>query len=326
MDLNSEKEIKNIVNPRLKRIATYRLDYVNEQIKAIKEQKLFKDEENVLIREIKDIPLYSNAIYEVRLKERDNAYKWLELKYLQESDIDKIEYPSSNATSIIKKKLSEYSIGELKTRYIKNPIFLSEKPILVKKTRQKSFFQDLYQLDDGRYVYSRDVFMTYIFVPKGSNRKDAKREIEFLKFFDAIKIITAEKPDKIDYSKLIMKPDYDLLFTLSKNDIVYLPEEELTDEQINEINWSNRSEIIPKLYVVKEMPASLGKIVFQHIYKSNSISVSEEEAKSLFGNSNINKLEEEIKYGDANMWKRCIKVRIDKLGKNIKPFWDMNYM
>ncbi len=319
MDLNSEKEIKDIVNPRLKRIASYRLGYVNEQIKAIKDQKLFKDEENALIRQVKDIPLYSNAIYEVRVKKEENEYKWIELKTLTLSDIEKIEYANSITTSAIKKKISEYSLDELRTHYITSPIFLSEKHILVNKARQKSFFQDLYQLNDGRHVYSRDVFMTYIFVPKGVNRKDAKREIEFLKFFDAVKIITSEKPDKIDYTKLMVKPEYELLFTLSKNDIVYLPEKELTDEQLNEINWANRSEVIPKLYVVKEMPASLGKIIFQHIYKSDSISVSEEEAKSLFGDSK--KLEEEIKYGDTNMWKRCIKVNIDKLGNSIKPFW-----
>jgi len=322
MDLNSEKEIKDISNPRLRKIAQYRLDYVNKQIDVIKKLKFsFKEEENIKIRELKEVPLYNNAIYEVRVKLNDGKHKWIEIKDLENTDLENIEYAKPETTIAIKCKLKEFSLNELKERYITNPIFLSEKPIVVKKARQKSFFQDLYELNDGRYVYSRDVFMTYIFVPKGSNRKDAKREIEFLKFFDAVKIITAEKPDKINYSALITKPECDLLFTLSKNDIVYLPDDVLTDEQIAEVDWNDRSEIISRLYVVKEMTPSRNEIVFQHLYKSDSIRVDEDEAKNIL---NLSKLEEEIKYGDTNMWKRCIKVSIDRLGREIKPYWHNN--
>src|SRR5690606_21386817 len=63
MDLNSDKEIKDISNPRLRRIAKYRLNYISDQIEAIKKLDLFPEEKNALIREVKDIPLYSNAIY-----------------------------------------------------------------------------------------------------------------------------------------------------------------------------------------------------------------------------------------------------------------------
>jgi len=319
MDLNSEKEIKDISNPRLRKIAQYRLKYINDKIAEIKALKLpFKEEENTKIRELKEIPLYNNAIYEVRVKQKDGKYIWIEIKHLENSDIENIEYAKLETTLAIKNKLKEFSLDELKERYISNPIFLSDKPTLVKKARQKSFFQDLYELNDGRYVYSRDVFMTYIFVPETSNRKDAKREIEFLKFFDAVKIVTLEKPDKIDYQKLIKKEGYKLIFTLSKNDVVYIPDEILTDEQIAEINWGDKNEIIPKLFVVKEMTPSRNEIVFQHINKSDSIKVNGDEAKNIL---NTEKLEEEIKYGDTNMWKRCIKVNIDKLGKEILPYW-----
>lgn len=320
MDLNSEKEIKDFSNPRLRRIGLYRLNYINKKNAEIKALKLpFKEEENTLIRELKEIPLYNNAIYEVRIKQKDGKYQWVEIKDLQHSDLENIEYAKPETTIAIKNKLSEFSLEELKERYISKPIFLSAKPILVKKARQKSFFQDLYELNDGRYVYSRDVFMSYVFVPEDSNRKDDKRELEFLKFFDAVKIVTLEKPDKINYQDLMKKEGYKLLFTLSKNDIVYLPDEVLSDEQIAEINWENRSEIIPRLFVVKEMPASLGKIVFQHLYKSDSIRVNGDEAENIL---NTEKLEEEIKYGDINMWKRCIKIDIDKLGRYVKPIFN----
>lgn len=318
MDLNSSKEVKDIANPKLRRIASYRLAYINAAIEAIKKQKFDKEDENEKIRATKEIPLFSNAIYEVRVKQEDGSFRWIEIKDLKPSDIEDIEYSKVEATNAIKARMKEFDLDLLKERYVNNPIFLSGKPIVVKKARQKSFFQDLYELNDGRFVYSRDVFMTYIFIPKNSG-KDAKREIEFLKFFDAVKIITAEKPDKIDYKTLLVKPEHDLLFTLSKNDIVYLPNEVLSEAQMSEINWKDRSQIIPKLYVVKEMTPSRNEIVFQHIYKSDSIKVSEEEAKNLLHTS---KLEEEIKYGDTNMWKRCIKVSIDKLGTGVKPFWE----
>jgi len=322
MDLNSEKEIKDISNPRLRRIGQYRLNYINKKIAEIKALKLpFKEEENTRIREVREIPLYNNAIYEVRIKYKDGKFNWIEIKDLQISDLENIEYAKPETTVAIKNKLKEFSLDELKERYISNPIFLSEKPTLVKKARQKSFFQDLYELNDGRYVYSRDVFMTYVFVPEVSNRKDAKRELEFLKFFDAVKIVTLDKPDKIDYKKLIKKENYKLLFTLSKNDVVYIPDEVLTDEQIAEINWNEKREIIPKLFVVKEMTPSRNEIVFQHLYKSDSIRVNGDEAENIL---NTEKLEEQIKYGDTNMWKRCIKVNIDRLGREIKPYWENN--
>lgn len=319
MDLNSEKEIKDISNPRLRRIGQYRLNYINKKITEIKALKLpFKEEENTKIREVREIPLYNNAIYELRIKEKDGKFIWIEIKDLQHSDLENIEYVRPETTIAIKNKLKEFSLDELKETYISNPIFLSEKPTLVKKARQKSFFQDLYELNDGRYVYSRDVFMTYVFVPEDSNRQDARRELEFLKFFDAVKIVTLDKPDKIDYQKLIKKEDYKLLFTLSKNDIVYIPDEVLMDEQIAEINWKEKKEIIPKLFVVKEMTPSRNEIVFQHLYKSDSIRVNGDEAENIL---NTEKLEEQIKYGDTNMWKRCIKVDIDRLGREIKPYY-----
>uniref|UniRef100_A0AAU6WL30 Uncharacterized protein n=1 Tax=Chryseobacterium endophyticum TaxID=1854762 RepID=A0AAU6WL30_9FLAO len=206
MDLNNEKEIKDFANPRLRRIGLFRLNYVNKKIAEIKALKLpFKEDENNRIREVKEIPLYNNAIYEVRIRQKDGKHNWIEIKDLQQSDLENIEYAKSEMTIAIKNKLSEFSLDELKETYVSNPIFLSDRPTPVKKARQKSFFQDLYELKDGRYVYSRDVFMTYVLVPEDTNRKDAKRELEFLKFFDAVKIVTLEKPDKIDYRTLVKK-------------------------------------------------------------------------------------------------------------------------
>ena len=259
-------------------------------------------------------------------------FEWVELKDLGQDDFDKIEYSKSKTTRIIKDKINEIGLTKLKETYFENPIFISDRPIPIKKVRQKAWFQDLYEITKGRYVYSRDAFMVYFFIARNNEEDNYKREIKFLKFIDAIGIIDSEKPNKIDYTKLIDKQisndefqegiKYDLLFTLAKNDLVYLPETILTKEQIDEINWDNKQTILPYLYVVKDMNPSLEKILFQHINKADAIKITEADAKSLFKNSDMKEQIEEIKYGTVDMLQRCIKVFTDKLGTKVIPYWE----
>jgi hypothetical protein len=109
--------------------------------------------------------------------------------------------------------------------------------------------------------------------------------------------------------------EYDLVFTLIKNDLVYLSDNVLTKEQSEEIDWSNKQAILPYLYIVKDMNPSQKLIVFQQLHKADSIKISEADFKSLFNNSELKEQTEEIKYGTVPMLQRCIKVFIDKLGK-----------
>jgi hypothetical protein len=176
--------------------------------------------------------------------------------------------------------------------------------------------------------------MTYFFQEK---TKDGEIDIsknktaKFLKFIDAVNIINTEKPNSIDYKKIINKEktndeiqngiDYDLVFTLSKNDMVYLPDNLLTKEEIEEINWNNKKEISQYLYIVKDMNPSRKEIVFQHFYKADSIKITEADAKSIFDNPDLKAQIEEIKYGTVPMLQRCIKVFSDKLGKKVVPYW-----
>ena len=71
MDLNKEKEVTKIADPRTKRIAAYRLAYVNKRKNAIDKLDLSVPEKNKLKREIEALQLYSNAIYEVRIRRDD---------------------------------------------------------------------------------------------------------------------------------------------------------------------------------------------------------------------------------------------------------------
>ncbi len=332
MNLNNEKEVRNIADPRIKRLAEYRLNYVNEQIASIDKLDRDKKEKDSLKARAKELKLYSNAIYEVRVKKNENSFEWIELKYFNSSDFDKISYAKPETTRQVKEKLTKHGLSELKKTYFKNPIFLSEKPIEVKKVRQKSYFQNLFEVTPKRYVQIEETFMTYFFKEKQGGDSSKIKVIKFLKFIDAINIINALKPDSIDYKKLIEKEksneelqngvEYDLIFTLVKNDLVYLPKAELTEEQIKEINWGDKKELVPYLYIVKDMNPSLNTIVFQQFYKADTIEISEADAKSIFKNPDLKKQVEEIKYGTVPMLQHCIKVFTDKLGKKIIPYWE----
>ena len=70
------------------------------------------------------------------------------------------------------------------------------------------------------------------------------------------------------------------------------------------------------------MNPSLSKIVFQHLYKADSIKITEADSKFLFNNPELKEQTEEIKYGTVPMLQRCIKVFTDKLGKKVVPYWE----
>lgn len=323
MNLNNEKEIKDIANPRIKRIAAYRLAFINKKKEEIDKLGSDKKEKDELKKEAESLPLYSNAIYEVRVEKGKNNFEWIELQNLCEDDFNNIKYARQNITRIVKEKILEVGLDKLKKEYFDNPIFISKQPIPIKKARQKAYFQDLYEITKGRYVYSLDTFMVYFLVDKNIDDEIKKREIKFLKFIDAIGIIDAEKPRKIDCSKLIGEnTNYNLLFTLSKNDMVYIPKTVLSKEELDNVDWEDIKTMSPYLYVVKDMNPSLKKILFQHVNKADSIKINEADAKSLFKNSEMKEQVEEIKYGTVDMMQRCIKVFTDKLGKKIVPYWE----
>ena len=335
MDLNSKTakidEIKSIADPRIKRIAEYRRNLIIVRKKEIDDNDLPKAEKDKLKREAEALPLYSNAIYEVRVKRSADKFEWIELKDFNWNDFEKIEYAKKETTQLVKNKLKEVNFEKLKGSYFDNPIFLSQTPILIKKVRQKAYFQDLYEVTNGRYVYSSEMFMTYFLKNKNDEKVNTKREIKFLKYIDAVSIINAQKPNKIDYKNLIENEktnsellnglEYDLLFTLAKNDLVYLPD---TNEDVEKIDWNSIKAISSKLYIVKDMNPSRNEIVFQQFYKADAIKISEADAKSLFKNPELKEQTEEIKYGDTKTWQNCIKVFTDKLGKKVVPYWEFS--
>jgi hypothetical protein len=329
MDFNIEKEVSEIADPRIKRLAGYRLAHVNKRKNEINKLELSTTEKNELKRKIESLQLFSNAIYEVRVKRSVDKFDWVEIKDFNWNDLEKIEYAKNERTQLVKSKLKEIDFWKLQASYFDSPIFLSPTPILIKKVRQKAWVQDLYEISSRRYVDSSDVFMTYFFKEKNDERQSGNRKWKFLKYLDAVRIISVEKPNRIDYTKLIEKEKttaellnnvkYDLLFGLAKNDLVYLPS---SDDEIENIDWNDVAAISSKLFIVKDMNPSQKKILFQQLYKADAINISEADAKSLFNDPELKEQTEKIKYGVIEMMQSCIKVFTDKLGKKVIPYWE----
>ncbi|CAN5609923.1 type II CRISPR RNA-guided endonuclease Cas9 [soil metagenome] len=342
MDLNKLDEIEKIADARLKRLARYRLNYVNSQLSQIDKEKLDNKEKDLAKSLIKAIPLFSNAIYEVRVKREDydqklktheNPYEWIELKDLKLGSselISKIEYPNAKQTKAIKEKL----IGILKKNndfgdYFKNPLFISNAPIPVKKVRKLFKTKDLFEIRTKVFVEAIDSFMAYIFVPKKNAtseiNKHLKRRVEVLKFIEAINIINNEKPDKIKYSELFPLKDivnYELAFTLAKRDLVFLPEKAISEEEINLIDWDDNALISERLFIVKDISPSRSEVFkFQKHLHASTITINDEDAKSIFNNPDLKSQFELYEIGNVAYTNNCIKVYIDKLGKKIVPYW-----
>ncbi len=330
LDLNIEKEVNAIIEPRTRKIAQYRLAFIKQKEAEINNLGLDKKEKDERIRNVRAIKLYSNAIYELRLKNDDSTILWKEIKNISANDLQKIYYPKTEITQNIIQRLGTVSLEEYKNRYITNPIFTSKTPIEIKKARQKGYYQKgLYEIEKNKFVSSDD--SSYFFVMKESN--SIKRNIIPLKFIDAIKIL--DNKEKRKFTALNLLPHHlktsaeeEILFTLQKNDLVYIPDELLqddnyTEQQIQEINWTDFKNILPKLYIVKDMNASGPGVAFTKMYTSDAITLTEKNAREFFKNPDIKgNLTEEIKYGTSSMLQRCIKVFTNNLGNKIIPYWE----
>ncbi|MCF8460328.1 MAG: hypothetical protein K9G46_06365 [Flavobacteriales bacterium] len=331
MDFNDAKEISKITDLRTKRIAERRLRFVVDRKKEIDTLDADKPEKDRLKREVDATPLYSNALYEIRIKNQKGEIKWVELKDFSLEMLNQVEYLKDKTTAAVKELLQSGNLDELKKNYFERPLFTSSIPIPIKKTRQLSYFQDLYEITPKRHVQVTDTFMTYIFSVTDRKTNSTKRVWNFLKFIDAVRLIDQSKPEKINYSTLYDKNmlNYELketeesrlLFTLAKNDMVYLPTEQLSIEEIEAIDWTDFQSVLPFLFIVKDMNPSRNSIVFQKITIATSITLAEDVANN-FVRKGSAKTDEEIKYGKPEMLDRCIKVFSDGLGKKLVPYWE----
>jgi hypothetical protein len=329
-----KKKINDIADPRIKRLVKYRLEYIDQKLKEVDEQNLDKKEKDLIKAKIKSLKLYTNAIYEVRIKNEHNKFEWIELKNMKPEMIGNIIYSKAKITESIKSKLMQvfkernYSYGD----YFDNPICISNKLIPINKVRLLAWADDLFEIKAKQFVNPTDTFMAYIFELKYEIQTERvklkEKEIRVLKFLEAISILNLEKPDKIKYSDLIPSPDhenYKLAFTLAKNDLVYLPEQgkKLSKDEKEAIDWDNHKEISKHLHIVKDINPSQPDryFVLQKHTQADEITISEEDAKNIFLNPELTEQKETEKFGNSFTRDNCIKVFTDKLGKKIVPYW-----
>lgn len=326
MNLNDADVISKIAEPRLKRLAIIRLTYIANKIKTIKEDKTIeKEEKDKLIRQLQQLPLYANGIYEVKIK-NDDIIEWIYLPNISLEQIEKIDYGKIDKSLQVKGLVREClrihnnNPQEAFASIVEKPLFISRINIPVKKIRQKTYFQDLYEIKPKKYVYSSGMFQLYIF--EHNKDKSMKRESRFLKFIDAIRLIDFNKPENIIFSEFLThenNSEYNLAFTLQGNDLIYLPKE---NESIESIDFKNISEISERLYIVKEINPSLKNIALQKHTSADSISLNKGDIEQIGLSIEAKDINEIIKISSTSFIQNCIKVFTNNLGKKVIPYWE----
>lgn len=328
INLNDNKLLDSktgIADPRIKHLVDLRLQYIKQRQETIKhDSSIEKEEKDKQVKQLAAIPLYSNAIYEVRTI-KNGKTEWIYLPEITANQIEQITYPKQERTQkvkeAIKARIAEYTGNafEAFSKIFENPVFIDDNRIPVKKARLFKWVSDLYEIHPGNYVYSSDTFMLYMF-EKNSDEKKI-RDWRFLKFLDAIRLLDADKPDKISYKDLLTHEDskeYPLIFTLQQNDLIYLPDK---DEDISRIDFNDVASISKKLYNIKDINPSLDKVMIQKHTTSDAIELMKTDVEQAFRSLNAKDISEDIKFGTKDILKRCIKVFTTKLGNKVIPYW-----
>jgi CRISPR/Cas system Type II protein with McrA/HNH and RuvC-like nuclease domain len=330
MNFNNVKDgIKNIANDRIKKITNYRLAFINDRLKQIENNSdLNKDEKVIEKSIIYQTPLYSNAIYEIKIKTGNsrNTYSWIEIKDLTENDLNNLfidyslntekEKAEKKKVEKIKTEIEKIGLMKFKETYFTNPICLSSKLILIKKTRERAFYNNLVEIRPKQYVNPLDTYACYLL------NENEKVEIYFIKCLDAVKLISGKniKINPIQIAELNNINTKNIKFILQRGDVVYVPYE----DDATTIDWTNLKNILPHLQIVKDINPSKGneKILFAKINTATNIVLSQKDVLSLFNDQYDKAFTEEIKYGTKPMLQKIIKVFINPLGKKIVPYWE----
>lgn len=270
---------------------------------------------------IKDIN--GNKIETVRVAMfREYAAKRVTLdKSFDEKKIDKIPYAQHNPVDgkkltlpqILKLHLHEFEkpeaafVGEgLDQLHKKLGFQLKKVTIYEAKDPETKFKGKYYETDKGGNVF---------FVIR--QNAEGKREMYTLPLLEAIERLANKLP-------LVDPKEGYMDFTLSPNELVYVPEE---GENIKAINWSDTTKLFNKIYKVVSFTGS--KCLFIPHYISQPIGDNDIELGS--GNKSerawdgvvkykINSKGNETREDTGNMIKeRCVKIKVDRLGNVIFP-------
>lgn len=145
-----------------------------------------------------------------------------------------------------------------------------------------------------------------------------ERKFDVVSFFDAVQLKTSgQNPFQTDKGTELEKQGYKFLFTLTHNDLVYIPDE---DESIANIDWNEKKKLFNKIYRVVKFSGE--QIYFQPHNFSKEITIHEGKAKSakeFMGEFAKGTNGTEFLIGTKKRIKNiCIKLQVDRLG-NIRP-------
>lgn len=145
-----------------------------------------------------------------------------------------------------------------------------------------------------------------------------ERKFDVVSFFDAVQLKTSgENPFQTEKGIELEKQGYQFLFTLTHNDLVYVPED---DDPITNIDWDDKIKLFNKIYRVVKFSGE--QFYFQPHNYSKEITIHEGKAKSakeykgeFVKGTNGTEFVIGTKESIKNI---CIKLQIDRIG-NIKP-------
>jgi CRISPR/Cas system Type II protein with McrA/HNH and RuvC-like nuclease domain len=277
--------IDKIIDPRIQRYRAYK-DELIDNIEKEKNRKPLDERKKELEKKKKlylETPIYYNALYDVRMKDdfeiNEVKKSWLPLFEFNMSMIEHIEYVKNNKgkrvinhnrTEQIKKLIKEYKHEFTPENIlIEHPIIVGEKKIEIKKatvesttgnnkTRKKEYDEDgneipdksLLEIRPKTFVEWESKFRAFIIQTKDGNEK----KVGFIEFKEALDFSDLKSDfiqAEIKIPNKLIPPDHKLLFTLSKNDLVVLP------DNINDsIDWKNISSFSNKLFRVLDFDST----------------------------------------------------------------------
>ncbi len=167
-----------------------------------------------------------------------------------------------------------------------------------------------------------------LFVEKGGNycvafyeHPETKlRKFDVVSFFDAVHLkVNGENPYQTEMGHGYINEGYRLIFTLSHNDLVYIPQNAVLDS----IDWKSKK-LFPQIYRIVKF--SDNRLYFQPHYFAKEITIHHGVAKTASDYkgefSKGTNGTEKVFNSDVSIKDICIKLDIDRLG-NIKPFYQL---
>ncbi|WP_152269938.1 hypothetical protein [Agriterribacter humi] len=273
--------VDKVIDKRIQRYIIYKnelVDILSKELNSKPNDERKKELEKKK-KQYLETPIYYNALYDIRMKDgfviNDEERRWLPLFEFNKSMIEHIEYVKNKKGKKVINHARTEQVKQFITGYeheftpenvlIKYPIIIGEKKIEIKKATVRNTAgvnqskkntdnteekEVLVEIRPKTFVVLESKFRAIITQEKEGN----ERKVNFIEFKEALdyqKLTSDFIQAEIRIPNKIIPPSHKLLFTLSKNDLVALPDK--TDDVID---WNNISSLSNKLYRVLDFDST----------------------------------------------------------------------